>query len=81
MSSIVSYKEWFLTPCKKVYKRLAIEKPCTYSFEYMDEMKIKNGLVFNKHTGSLTCFVDLGSANKDISKGFLEILKNLWSRN
>ena len=28
----------------------------------MDEMSIKGGLVFNKHTG----FVDLGSVNKDI---------------
>ncbi len=34
----------------------------------MDEMKIKNGLVFNKHTGSLTGFVDLGSANEDIER-------------
>ena len=32
----------------------------------MDEMKIKSGLVFNKHTGSLTGFVDLGSANQDL---------------
>jgi hypothetical protein len=32
----------------------------------MDEMKIKGGLVFNKHTGTLTGFVDLGSANHDL---------------
>ena len=34
----------------------------------MDEMKIKSGLVFNKHTGSLTGFVDLGSANRDLEQ-------------
>ena len=32
----------------------------------MDEMKLKNGLVFNKHTGALSGFVDLGSVNRDI---------------
>ena len=32
----------------------------------MDEMKIKSGLVFNKHTGSLVGFVDLGNVNHDI---------------
>jgi len=32
----------------------------------MDEMKIKSGLVFNKHSGSLVGFVDLGSVNEDI---------------
>ena len=34
----------------------------------MDEMKIKKGLVFNKHTGTLVGFVDLGSVNQDIDK-------------
>lgn len=32
----------------------------------MDEMKIKSGLVFSKQTGTLTGFVDLGSANHDL---------------
>ena len=32
----------------------------------MDEMKIKSGLVFNKNAGALSCFVDLGSSNRDI---------------
>ena len=32
----------------------------------MDEMKLKSGLVFNKHTGLLCGFVDLGSVNQDI---------------
>ncbi len=44
----------------------------------MDEMKIKNGLVFNKHTGTLTGFVDLGTANEDIERLHL---KNLRSEN
>jgi hypothetical protein len=32
----------------------------------MDEMKIKRGLVYNKHKGTLVGFTDLGSANRDI---------------
>ena len=32
----------------------------------MDEMKIKSGLVFSKHIGSLVGFVDFGSVNEDI---------------
>lgn len=31
----------------------------------MDEMKIKSGLVFSKHTGNLVGFVDLGNVNHD----------------
>lgn len=34
----------------------------------MDEMKIKSGLVFSKHTGNLVGFIDLGSVNHDIEK-------------
>ena len=29
-------------------------------------MKLKSGLVFNKHTGALSGFVDLGSSNRDM---------------
>ena len=29
-------------------------------------MKIKSGLVFNKHTGSLSGFVDLGATSHDV---------------
>ena len=29
-------------------------------------MKLKSGLVYNKHTGRLCGFVDLGNANHDI---------------
>ena len=32
----------------------------------MDEMKIESGLVFDKHNGTLTGFVDLGSVADDI---------------
>ena len=32
----------------------------------MDEMKIKSGLVFDKHNGTLVGFTDLGSVNRDI---------------
>ena len=32
----------------------------------MDEMKLKSGLVFNKNTGILVGFVDLGSSNHDM---------------
>ena len=42
--------------------------PCKqrHSILLMDEMKIKSGLVFNKHSGTLVGFVDLGSVNRDI---------------
>ena len=32
----------------------------------IDEMKIKAGLVFSKHTGTMVGFVDLGSCNRDM---------------
>ena len=38
---------------------------CTLS---MDEMKIKGGLVFNKHTGALSGFTDLGDSNHEIEQ-------------
>ena len=38
----------------------------------MDEMKIKSGLVFNKSTGKLVGFVNLGDINRD-----LETLKSI----
>ena len=34
----------------------------------MDEMKLKSGLVFNKNTGALSGFVDLGSSNRDMEQ-------------
>ena len=34
----------------------------------MDEMKIRSGLVFDKHCGILTGFVNLGSVNDDIER-------------
>ena len=34
----------------------------------MDEMKIKSGLVFNKHEGTLCGFIDLGSSNREIEQ-------------
>ena len=42
-------------PCGQYYCALSV-----------DEMKIKSGLVFNKHTGSLSGFVDLGATNRFI---------------
>ncbi len=50
------------------------ERPHTLLWVWMS-MEIeygdfKNELVFNKHTGSLTGFVDLGSANEDIERWF-----------
>lgn len=32
----------------------------------MDEMKIKSGWVFNKHTGTLSGFTDLGNSNREM---------------
>lgn len=40
-----------------------VQKHCCLS---MDEMKIRSSLVFNKHTGKLVGFVDLGSVNREI---------------
>ena len=34
----------------------------------MDEIKIKSGLVFDKHSGCLIGFVDLGGANRDLEQ-------------
>ena len=34
----------------------------------MDEMKLKSGLVFNKNTGALSGFVDLGNSNRDMEQ-------------
>lgn len=34
----------------------------------MDEMKLKSGLVFNKHSGTLVGFVDLSRVNNDIQQ-------------
>ena len=34
----------------------------------IDEMKIKSGLIFNKNTGELVGFTNLGQVNQDISK-------------
>lgn len=49
-----------------------LERDCSHRQHHcalsMDEMKIKSGLVFNKHTGSLRGFVDLGSANRDLEQ-------------
>ena len=37
-----------------------------YACLSMDEMKIKSGLVFDKHHGTLVGFTDLGNVNRDI---------------
>jgi hypothetical protein len=34
----------------------------------MDEMHIKEGLVYNKHTGEMVGFVDLGGVNNHLSR-------------
>lgn len=39
------------------------QRHCTVS---MDEMKIRSGLVYDKHSGTLVGFVDLGKVNHDI---------------
>lgn len=32
----------------------------------MDEMKIKSGIAFDKHSGRIVGFIDLGEVNRDI---------------
>ena len=34
----------------------------------MDEMKVRKGLVFNKHTGAMIGFVDLGKVNQELDQ-------------
>ena len=48
--------------------RVLNDLPCRqhYCALSMDEMKIKSGLVFDKHNGTLVGFTDLGSVNRDI---------------
>ena len=52
------------------FTRLLEDVPCGqhHCALSMDEMKIKSGLVYNKHKGTLVGFVDLGSANRDIER-------------
>ncbi len=57
----------FVEQLKEILEGELLSKPHNVSLS-MDEMKIKNGLVFNKHSGQLTGFVDLGSVNADIEK-------------
>ena len=49
---------------------VVLESDCPHGQHHytlsMDEMKIKSGLMFNKHAGSLTGFADLGSANHNL---------------
>ena len=46
-------------------EREAVHPHCAIS---VDEMTIKSGLVFNKHSGRLTGFVDLGDVNRDMEQ-------------
>lgn len=50
------------------YSSMLEDVPCKqrHSALLMDEMKIKSGLVFNKYSGTLVGFVDIGSVNRDI---------------
>lgn len=50
------------------FKRLLADVTCGHHHcaISMDEMKIKRGLVFDKHSGTLVGFTDLGSVNRDI---------------
>lgn len=49
-----------------------LEKEVTSSHYHctivVDEMKIKSGLIFDKHSGRLTGFVDLGDVNRDMEQ-------------
>lgn len=49
------------------FRTLLVDVPCGqhHCALSMDEMKIKSGLVFNKHNGTLVGFTDLSSANSD----------------
>ena len=53
---------------EKFWSLLEQDVPCGHHHcaISMDEMKLKSGLVFSKHTGILVGFVDLGSSNRDM---------------
>ena len=53
---------------EKLYSMLAkaLPSPQHQCALYVDDMKIKSGLVFSKHTGCLVGFVDLGGENHNI---------------
>lgn len=50
------------------FGRLLADVECQqrHSTVSMDEMKIRSGLVYDKHCGTLVGFVDLGKVNHDI---------------
>ena len=55
----------FIEQLKGILDAELLSKPHNVALS-MDEMKIKSSLVFSKHSGKLTGFVDLGSVNADI---------------
>ena len=72
--TLSDYTHW-MTPHRGVqlefieeFKRLLADVPCGqhHCALSMDEMKIKSGLIFDKHNGTLVGFTDLGSVNRDI---------------
>ena len=42
----------------------------------MDEMKIKRGLVYRKHTGDLVGFCDLSTVNQDLDELAADVESN-----
>ena len=55
----------FVEELKSRLGRDTVHPHCAVS---VDEMKIKSGLVFDKHSGYLTGFIDLGDVNRDMEQ-------------
>ena len=56
------------------FDRMLADVPCgqRHCAVTMDEMKIKSGLVFDKHNGTLVGFIDLGEVNRDIERAITD---------
>ena len=48
---------------KEDMKQAYLQPNSSHLVLLMDEMKIRGGLVFNKHTGKLTGFINIGMIN------------------
>ena len=72
--TLADYTHWTTPHCGvqldfiEEFLRLLADVPCGqhHCALSMDEMKIKSGLVFDKHSGTLVGFTDIGSVNRDI---------------
>ena len=66
----------FIDKAKKVMAQEGFEKEDMQFALIMDEMKIKRGLVYRKHTGDLVGFCDLSTVNQDLDELAADVESN-----